>query len=609
MPNARNHSYQQMKRACIILLSAVCCTASILSVSAKDQVDTAFQSMLQEYNEVYKAPNKEKQFFELSNRIRAHYLEQKDYSNYYDILLNQALYKSEHGKVYEAIKKANAMMSDMKSHNISQYEKVYTALGNIYENRGNIRMAEHYYLEALKDIKPSDRLMLANVYSHLAYLQMFVHPEEAASWNEKLRNIAEHEPNYLQFHYFVKAGISFYQGDKQGFNSAYNDYQDFLEQQQDRYSNYGLYTLQLMKKAVDGNYKEALKMTSEAHAKNEINNTMELDLRAKIYEMQGNMKEVIDMLQKRRNMRDSLNSDMLFNNINEINAQLNMYELQHETSKRMQLMSIVIIVLAFITIIILVFWIMRFRKLRKQLINYNEALKTALHMSEESDRMKTEFVRQVSHEIRTPLNVINGFNEILNSPDSQITEEEREDLILRVKDSTKDITNIVDNMLLLSEKESSFYYAKKEPMQCNTILSELIYSYRSMVGSFVELIYHTQVTNHFIINTNQEVVVKIVDHLIQNAIKFTNKGSITLGCRSTDNEERVEISVTDTGRGIKPEMRKQIFKHFIKEDVFEQGMGLGLTVSRKMAQKLGGDLVLDESYNKGARFLLILPVK
>ena len=130
-----------------------------------------------------------------------------------------------------------------------------------------------------------------------------------------------------------------------------------------------------------------------------------------------------------------------------------------------------------------------------------------------------------------------------------------------------------------------------------------------MVGSFVELIYHTQVTNHFIINTNQEVVVKIVDHLIQNAIKFTNKGSITLGCRSTDNEERVEISVTDTGRGIKPEMRKQIFKHFIKEDVFEQGMGLGLTVSRKMAQKLGGDLVLDESYNKGARFLLILPVK
>ena len=163
-------------------------------------------------------------------------------------------------------------------------------------------------------------------------------------------------------------------------------------------------------------------------------------------------------------------------------------------------------------------------------------------------------------------------------------------------------------MLYLSEKESSVYYAKNDQMLCNKILSELIYSYRGKVSPFVELIYNTKVINRFTINTNQEAVVTIVDHLIQNAIKFTNKGSITLSCRSTDNEEMLEISVTDTGRGIKPEMRKQIFEQFIKEDRFQQGMGLGLTVSRKMAQKLGGDIVLDESYTKGSRFLLTLPV-
>ena len=597
-----------MKRAYIILLLAMCFIAAFLPITAEEKVDTAFQSLLREYNEIYTVPGKEAQFLELSNRMKAYYLDQKDYNNYYVILLNQALYKSEHGKAYEAIKDANAMMSDMKSRNISQYEKVYIALGTIYEGRGNIRMAEHYYLEALKHVKPADQYMLANVYSRLAYLQMFVHPDEAASWNEKSRNSSENLPYYQQLYYFIKAGISFYQGDKQGFNSAYNDYQDFRKQQQEKYGNYGLYTLQLMKKAVDGNYKEALKMTSEAYAKNEINNTMELDLRAKIYEMQGNMKAVIDMLQKRRSFRDSLNSDMLFNNINEINAQLNMYELKQETAKRVEYMSIVIIVLAFITIIILVFWILRFRKLRKQLIKNNEDLKSALEMAEESDRMKTEFVRQVSHEIRTPLNAINGFNEILNSSNSQISEEERQDLILRVKDNTKAITRIVDDMLYLSEKESSVYYAKKDQMLCNKILSELIYSYRSKVSPFVELIYNTQVINRFTINTNQEAVVKIVDHLIQNAIKFTNKGSVTMSCRSTDNEEMLEISVTDTGRGIKPEMRKQIFEQFIKEDRFQQGMGLGLTVSRKMAQKLGGDLVLDESYTKGSRFLLTLPV-
>ena len=597
-----------MKRAYIILLLAVCCTAPFLSIRAKEKVDTAFQSLRREYNEIYTVPGKEAQFLELSNRMKAYYLDQKDFNNYYVILLNQALYKSEHGKAYEAIKDANAMMSDMKSRNISQYEKVYIALGTIYESRGNIRMAQHYYLEALKHVKPADQFMLANVYSRLAYLQMFVHPDEATSWNEKSRNSSENLPYYQQLYYFVKAGISFYQGDKQSFNSAYHDYLDFREKHHEKYGDYGLCTLQLMKKAVDGNYKEALKMTSEAYSKNEINNTMELDLRAKIYEMQGNMKAVIDMLQKRRSFRDSLNSDMLFNNINEINAQLNMYELKQETAKRVEYMSIVIIVLAFITIIILVFWILRFRKLRKQLIKNNEDLKSALKMAEESDKMKTEFVRQVSHEIRTPLNAINGFNEILNSPNSQISEEERQDLILRVKDSTKAITNIVDDMLYLSEKESSVYYAKNDQMLCNKILSELIYSYRGKVSPFVELIYNTKVINRFTINTNQEAVVTIVDHLIQNAIKFTNKGSITLSCRSTDNEEMLEISVTDTGRGIKPEMRKQIFEQFIKEDRFQQGMGLGLTVSRKMAQKLGGDIVLDESYTKGSRFLLTLPV-
>ena len=71
----------------------------------------------------------------------------------------------------------------------------------------------------------------------------------------------------------------------------------------------------------------------------------------------------------------------------------------------------------------------------------------------------------------------------------------------------------------------------------------------------------------------------------------------------------VEISVTDTGQGIKPEVRKHIFDQFMKEDKFKQGMGLGLTVNRKMAQKLGGDLTLDDNYTNGARFLLSLPVK
>ena len=597
-----------MKKAFCILLLAIFNIAFILPCQGKEENDTAFQALLKQYNEAYNAPDQEKQFFELSNSIKEHYLKQKDYNNYYVIRLNQALYKSEHGKTYEAIKEANDMMSDMKSRNINQYEKVYLALGNIYEGRGNIRMAEHYYLEALQHVKPSDQFMLVNIYTRLAYLKMFVNPTEAANWNEKSGNIADNLPYNKQVYFFIKAGIAFYQGDYQEFNSAYQNYQDFREQHQEKYGDYGLYTLQLMKKAVDGHYNQALEMTPESVVKNELNNTMELDLRSKIFEMKGDMKGVIATLQKRRSFRDSLNSDMLFNNINEINANLNIFELKRKTAKRLELMSIVIIALSFITIIILIIWIIRYKRFRKELIKKNEALVTALHMAEESDRMKTEFVRQVSHEIRTPLNAINGFNEILNSSNIDITDEERQDMILRIKDNTQAITKIVEDMLYLS-KENAFYYAKKDQMLCNKTLSELIYSFRSSVSPNVELFYTSQVINRFTIFTNQEAVVKIVDHLIKNAIKFTNKGSITLNCCCTDDKEMVVISVTDTGQGIKPELRKHIFDQFMKEDQFKQGMGLGLTVSRKMAQKLGGDLTLDENYTNGARFLLSLPVK
>jgi signal transduction histidine kinase len=300
---------------------------------------------------------------------------------------------------------------------------------------------------------------------------------------------------------------------------------------------------------------------------------------------------------------------MLFSNLNEINAELNNYQMKRAAAKKMERLALITIILAVITIVMLVVWLFRHKKMRQRLLEKNDELKTALRMAEESDRMKTEFVRQVSHEIRTPLNAINGFNEILNNPEMELSDEERQDLVARIKQNTKAITDIVEEMLYLSERESNNIYEKKDHMPCNKVLSELLYRNRSQVSSAVELIYTSEVINRFTILTNEDFVTKIVDQLVQNAIKFTTRGTITMNCRTINDDTTLEISVTDTGRGIKPELRQQIFEQFVKEDHFQQGMGLGLTVSRKIAQKLGGDLTLDESYNEGARFILTLPVE
>jgi signal transduction histidine kinase len=285
-----------------------------------------------------------------------------------------------------------------------------------------------------------------------------------------------------------------------------------------------------------------------------------------------------------------------------------MYQMRRAAAKEKERMSLIIIVLAFAIIVGLLFWLFRHRKMQHHLLESNEQLKTALVMAEESDRMKTEFVRQVSHEVRTPLNAINGFNEVLNDATMQLSKEERQDLVLRIKENTDAITNIVDELLQLSEQESGDFYIKEDDIQCNRVFANIIYSYRDKVNPFVELNYTTEVINRFTIHSNEKAVTKIVDHLIQNAIKFTSKGSIELHCAMSDDQQSVVLSVTDTGRGVDKDVRNKIFDQFFKIDHFKQGMGLGLTVSKKIAQKLGGELELDQSYNEGSRFILTLPV-
>ena len=98
-----------------------------------------------------------------------------------------------------------------------------------------------------------------------------------------------------------------------------------------------------------------------------------------------------------------------------------------------------------------------------------------------------------------------------------------------------------------------------------------------------------------------------IDHLIGNAIKFTKQGFIELSC--IQKKGKVDITLTDTGCGIPEDKQDEVFEQFAKADAFRQGIGLGLTVSRKMAQKMGGDLKLDKTYTTGARFVLTLPVK
>jgi signal transduction histidine kinase len=118
--------------------------------------------------------------------------------------------------------------------------------------------------------------------------------------------------------------------------------------------------------------------------------------------------------------------------------------------------------------------------------------------------------------------------------------------------------------------------------------------------------FRTELDDSFSVRSNEETVVRILEKIIDNAMKFTEQGSVTIEARRT--KKFVEISVTDTGIGIPADKQSSIFDNFVKLDEFKGGVGLGLSISKRLTNSLGGILFLDPTYQTGCRFVLQLPI-
>lgn len=576
------------------------------SATTDIRTDTVHQRLYKDFLDNYNAVGKEEELYQAVDELCDYYRKNDLKEQYYKMLLNLCLYDTENNHPTKAIKQANDMLKEMEAENFDAYSQVYMALGTIYENRGNYRMARHFYEEASDNLPSDDNSSRMAVNSRLAYLQIFHDPIDAKYWNDKYEEESRDFPDYHQVYLFLNAIINFAVGDKYNFEKNYHAYLDF-HQQHPELDNYGMETLQIAQLAFNGQYDEAIKMLSHPQS-TDLNHLNNLDMRILIYQMQKRYDLALATATRRAEMVDSLNGDMFFTNLNELNAQVGLANAQSKAAQNHLQLLIVVMILSTIIILLLVYGIFRYRKSRKVLSDKNAQLHTALSMAEEGERMKSEFVRSVSHEIRTPLNAINGFNDILNTPGIMLSEEERKDVLQRIRDNVKAITNIVDEMLHVADKESNDFNPKSSKLFCNQFFSSILYAYREEVGSSVELNYTSTLLNRRQIETNEEGVRKIMQHLIQNAIKFTREGSISVHCEEAENNSMLLISVTDTGRGISKEKREKIFEGFYKANSFEQGIGLGLTVSKKIAHKLGGDLTLDDNYTNGARFVLTLPL-
>lgn len=245
----------------------------------------------------------------------------------------------------------------------------------------------------------------------------------------------------------------------------------------------------------------------------------------------------------------------------------------------------------------------------------NKSIKEDQKKAESAGNIKTFFIQNMSHEIRTPLNAIVGFSSMIaDAKDEEYSQQELTEFSDMIEKNSDLLTTLVNDILDLSYLESGSYKMVYNKTYAATIATAAIDSVRHRVKSNTTLLLEKPEAEQEIpLYTDPQSVQQVLINFLTNAIKYTDSGSISL-CYSyikgnaNSNNESVVFIVTDTGCGIDKEEAEKVFRRYEKLGSIKQGCGLGLNISRVIAENLGGRIWLDTEYTDGARFCFEVPL-
>lgn len=263
-----------------------------------------------------------------------------------------------------------------------------------------------------------------------------------------------------------------------------------------------------------------------------------------------------------------------------------------------------------ITLFFIIYVISRRRAMRR-LAEKNEQLKLANERANETSKMKSDFIKQISHEIRTPLNILSGFTQIITSGGVEMNEEARRNVNNQIYQNTNRITELVNKMLELSDAGSQVTIERLDETSALEIAAQASADSSIAIATHITFnILPDTDAEKATLRTNLQQAVRALELLLDNARKFTQQGSVTLriSMEKQQNKQRVLFIVEDTGIGVPANEAEHIFEDFVQLNSYTDGTGIGLTVARSIARRLGGDICLDTNYTTGARFIMSLPV-
>lgn len=341
-------------------------------------------------------------------------------------------------------------------------------------------------------------------------------------------------------------------------------------------------------------------------------------IKASLLGKSGDYKGAFASLANYSNIQDSLNSEEDYLQLNEmvtINELRNIelsnknLEIEVETANK-RLYFIFIGFLAFLTIIISLFFLIQIRKNNflgiselnliketKALLDSEKKLTIALQKANESDRLKSAFLANVSHEIRTPLNAIVGFSDLMGETEDKSTQHRYRDIIGY---NSELLLNLINDILDLSKIEAGVFELKNYEF-------DLVSFFKTQYKTFSQQIKNPEVKlvltipdNEFSIFLDEKRCKQVLSNFVNNAIKFTTKGNITIGYEHFN--EGIKLFVSDTGIGISEAARKRIFDRFYKVNVFTQGTGLGMAINKALVEAMKGEIGFDSTVGVGSTF-------
>ena len=535
-------------------------------------------------------------FFRHVKNLQDYLLKKDDLHAYYTQRCNEIVFLLNQQSIIEAYKLATTLSQELLQRKLDkEMYMAYNMMGHIYNYSGNLENAKQCFWEVIHRLEKAEyQESMPAIYMNLVNVEMSLnHPEEAERLLNKAVEIAAKASPQRLFDIETRRTMLYYSlGDMDKFNEGYKTYKEGIKK---GFSSVHGRELEVYYTAEQGRIDEAVNM-----AMRDLAPTEGYEAIIKIYERAGHWQKAYEYLQLENKASDSINTIILSNSMQGIQSEMKVHEADRKASR-----YFIFGLLA--TVILLALLLMAMTYIYNSRRRHMKQLERAYQHALESDKMKAAFIQNISHEIRTPLNIINGYAQILSSSDYELSASERQAISNIVMRNTDTITTLVNETLELSSTETGVVAERKDKVQLHRLIGDEIHTLQKLSNNTVQMNYHSTLASDYELMTSELLLRRIIDTLIDNAIKNTPQGSITVSTSVAD--DILTISVEDTGTGVPEGEEEHIFERFVKLDDFKKGLGLGLPLCRALCRRLEGNVVLDRSYpGPGARFVVTLPL-